>query len=341
MPTKLMERYFFFGLLFITLIFTFFVFRPFLIVLILGASLAIVLHPVHRWFSNRKISGWLASLLTVFLFILLICGPLFGIGTIVFNQSQGIYHEIISGDKVVPLINKVNDYVNNWLPDGFSFDFNQKLSDFFSFISDNVARIFSTTLATIFSFLLMLLTIFYFLKDGQEWKKSLITLSPMPDADDRRIIARLKETINSVMKGYLLIALLQGILMGVGLFIFGVPNPALWGVVAAITSLIPTAGTALVSVPAIIFLFITGHIPQAIGMLAWAALFVGLIDNLLSPMLISKRIKIPEFIILFSVLGGIVLLGPVGILIGPLSVSLLYTLVSMYRKEFSPNPIPK
>jgi predicted PurR-regulated permease PerM len=271
----------------------------------------------------------------------LICGPLFGIGTIVFNQSQGIYHEIISGDKVVPLINKVNDYVNNWLPDGFSFDFNQKLSDFFSFISDNVARIFSTTLATIFSFLLMLLTIFYFLKDGQEWKKSLITLSPMPDADDRRIIARLKETINSVMKGYLLIALLQGILMGVGLFIFGVPNPALWGVVAAITSLIPTAGTALVSVPAIIFLFITGHIPQAIGMLAWAALFVGLIDNLLSPMLISKRIKIPEFIILFSVLGGIVLLGPVGILIGPLSVSLLYTLVSMYRKEFSPNPIPK
>lgn len=336
-----MERYFFFGLLFITLIFTFFVFRPFLIVLILGASLAIVLHPVHRWFSNRKISGWLASLLTVFLFILLICGPLFGIGTIVFNQSQGIYHEIISGDKVVPLINKVNDYVNNWLPDGFSFDFNQKLSDFFSFISDNVARIFSTTLATIFSFLLMLLTIFYFLKDGQEWKKSLITLSPMPDADDRRIIARLKETINSVMKGYLLIALLQGILMGVGLFIFGVPNPALWGVVAAITSLIPTAGTALVSVPAIIFLFITGHIPQAIGMLAWAALFVGLIDNLLSPMLISKRIKIPEFIILFSVLGGIVLLGPVGILIGPLSVSLLYTFVSMYRKEFSPNPIPK
>ena len=334
MQTKIIERYFFFGLLFITLIFTFFIFRPFWIVLVLGASFAIVLHPIQKWLRSKKFSNWLASLITMFFFIVLICGPLFGIGVIVFNQSQDVYHTVVNGDKITPFIEGVNSSVNKFLPEGISFNLKEKASDFIVLISDNIAKIFTNTLSAIFSFILMLLAIFYFLKDGTKWKKSLIVLSPMSDTDDQRIISRLKQTINGVIKGYLLIALLQGLLMGMGLAIFGVPNPALWGVIAAIASLIPSVGTAFISVPAIIFLYATGHIPQAIGLLIWAVVLVGMIDNFLSPLIVSKKIKIPEFIILFSVLGGIALLGPVGILIGPLTVSLLYTLISIYRNEF-------
>ena len=170
-----------------------------------------------------------------------------------------------------------------------------------------------------------------------KWKKFVVLISPLKDADDDKIINKLKKTISGVLSGTLFISLVQGLLMGIGLAVFNVPNPALWGVVAGLASLIPTFGTAFVSVPAMIFLYMTGHTGGAIGLLVWSMLLVGTIDNFLSPMIVGRKINIPEIVILFSVLGGIVLLGPVGILIGPITVSLLYTLITMYRNEFQQN----
>jgi predicted PurR-regulated permease PerM len=197
-----------------------------------------------------------------------------------------------------------------------------------------MADIFSTTLSALFSFVLLLLTIFYFLKDGKNWENMIIKFSPLSDTNDEKIINKLSQTINSVMKGTIFISLVQGILMAIGLSIFGVQHAAIWGVVAAITSLIPSIGTALVSVPAIIFLFLTGHIIPAIGLTVWSIIVVGTIDNFLTPYVIGNKINIPPFLILFSVLGGISLLGPIGVLIGPLTISLLYTLTEIYQSEF-------
>jgi len=181
---------------------------------------------------------------------------------------------------------------------------------------------------------LLLLAIFYFLKDGEGWKKALLYMSPLSGEANQKILSRLVQTINGVLKGYLLIAFIQGTLMGIGLTIFHVPNSAIWGVVAGIASIIPPFGTAVVSVPAVIFLFFTGHIGLAIGLLIWAIIIVGAGDNILNPYIVGHKINIPPFLILFSVLGGIELIGPVGILIGPLTVSLLYTLIEIYQSEF-------
>ncbi len=337
MQTKTMERYFFFSLLFLTIFFTFVIFKPFWIVLVLGASLSIVLYPVYEWFIRRKLPSWLSSFLTVLIFTIVLGGPIFGIGILVFNQSQSVYHLVISGGNTGPFMDSISNTINKSLPEGITFDLNQKVTDFVSFLSNNIANIFTTTLSTIFSFILLLLTIFYFLKDGAMWKRELVKLSPLSDTYDQKIINRLSQTINGVIKGSVLITIIQGIALGIGLSIFNVPNPALWAVVGAIASFVPIVGTALVSAPAIFFLFITGHLVSAIGLLIWAVLAVGLIDNLLSPLIFSSKIKIPPFIILFSVLGGLSLLGPVGLLIGPLTVSLLYTLVSIYRNEFKQN----
>jgi predicted PurR-regulated permease PerM len=220
------------------------------------------------------------------------------------------------------------------LPSGVSFDINEKISSFISFLTDNIAVIFSTTLFALFSFILLLLTIFYFLKDGDSWKETLLSLSPLSNNADHKILNKLSQTINGVMKGYLLIALIQGILMSIGLTIFRVPNAAIWGTLAGVAAIIPPMGTAVVSVPAVIFLFVTGHIGLAIGFLMWAILIVGSGDNFLNPYIVGHKIDIPPFLILFSVLGGISLLGPVGILIGPLTVSLLYSLTEIYQQEF-------
>jgi len=338
MQTKIIERYFFFILLFVIFIFSFLIFRPFWIVLVLGVSFSIVLYPVYEWL-NKKLPDWLSALLTVFFFIIIIGVPLFSIGIIVFNQSQDAYQMVVNNVDSFSFIDSINNSINKILPENIPFDLYEKISDFISFVSDNIASIFTSTLSTIFSLILTFLSIFYFLKDGAHWRKALVVLSPLSDADDEKIINKLSRAVNGIIKGYLLVAVIQGILMGLGLALFGVPNFALWGLVTIITALVPTIGTAIISVPAIIFLLVTGSTFEAIGLLIWAVAIVGMVDNLLSPIIVGNKINLPPLLILFSVLGGISLLGPVGILVGPLTISLLYTLISLYRNEFQQNQI--
>lgn len=329
-----MEKYFFFGLLLATFVFAFFIFRPFWIVLILGASFSVVLYPIYLWLYKKSLPGWLASFFTLLFFIVVLCIPFFGIGSIVFTQSQNLYHSIVSNGNTGPFLNSVGNKINQTLPQGVYFNINEKVSSFISYLTGNIASLFSTTLSVLFSFVLLLLTIFYLLKDGDKWKEALLQLSPLSRDADQKILARLSQTINGVIKGYLLVAFIQGTLMGIGLTIFHIPNPAIWAVVAGIASIVPPLGTAVVSVPAVIFLFLGGSSGGAIGLLIWATFIVGVGDNLLNPYIVGHRIDIPPFLILFSVLGGISLLGPLGILIGPLTVSLLYTLTDIYQNEF-------
>jgi predicted PurR-regulated permease PerM len=133
------------------------------------------------------------------------------------------------------------------------------------------------------------------------------------------------------MKGSLFIALIQGCLTGIGFAIAGVPNPALWGSVAMISALIPGIGTSLVLIPGILFLFGTGHPGPGFGLLAWGALAVGLIDNFLSPKLLGRGTNLHPLFILFSVMGGLALFGPLGFLFGPLVLSLWSALISIYQ----------
>lgn len=333
MQSKIIERYFFFGLLIGTLILTFIIFQPFWMVLVLGTCFTVVLYPIYAWFT-KKMPDWLASLLTVIIFVIVLCGPLFGIGKVVFNQAQNTYQTVIKGENSGIFLSRIETTVNKYLPEGVVFNAQEKASTFLAGIGANIGIIFSSTFSAFFSFILVLLVMFYLFKDGAHFRRALIVLSPLSDQDDEKIIKRLSKAINGVIKGYLFIALVQGTLMGIGLWMFGVPNPALWGMVAAVASLLPTIGTSLVSIPAIIYLLAMGENANAIGLLVWAMTLVGTVDNFLSPLIVGSRTNVPSFVILFSVLGGISLLGPVGILIGPLVVSLLYTLISIYRNEY-------
>lgn len=336
MQTKTIERYFFFTLLFATFIFSFLIFRPFWIVLVLGISFSIVFFPIYQWF-NKKLSNWLSALLTVFLFVLIVVGLLFGLGIVILNQSQNVYNLFTDSKNTFSFLDSINNSINAILPTGLSFNLYEKILNIISIITNNIASIFTSTLTALFSFFLTFLSMFFFLKDNAYWKKVIKILSPLSDVDDEKIMNKLSHAVNGIIKGYLFIALIQGTLMGLGLALFGVPNPALWGLITIITAFIPTIGTALISVPATIFLFATGNTFEAMGMLFWAIAIVGMIDNLLSPIIVGSKINLPPFLILFSVLGGISLLGPVGILVGPLTISLLYTLISIYRNEFQQN----
>ena len=328
------EKWFFFALLLLTFLFVAWIFRPFLAVLVVGASLAVVMHPVFTWLVSKKIPSGLAAILVVLLFAIVLGVPVIGIGTLVFHQSQDVYRDLADGRNATAFINTIDLSLKKVLPQGFSFDLREQASNSVSLIASNLATIFTATLTSLLAVVLIFISLFYFLKDGSRWVREIVAISPLPNRDDKKILTKLAQGVDGVIKGYLFIAVIQGLLMGTGLAVFGVPNPALWGLVAMLTSLLPTIGTAFVSVPAIIFLLSTGSTWQGVGLAVWSIFLVGMIDNFLSPIVVGNKINIPPLFILFAVLGGIALLGPVGLLVGPLAVSLLHTLITLYKTDF-------
>ena len=335
METSKSEKYFLFGLLVIVLILTIAILFPFLTVFILAAAFAVVINPVYIWirkYITRK-NGGVASFITIMLFLFLLCVPLFFIGNVIFNQAQNAYHYINQNGNTGMFIQKIDKGINDLMPDGFAFDTHSKIVGITSFASNNIGNFFASTFNTIVMTIITIFTMFFMLKDGSKWKEGLIKILPLSEKNVTEILLDLKNSINRILRGSFIIAIVQGILAWLGLLVFGVPNPALWAVIAGLASFIPNLGTSVVSIPAILFLYFTGMPLHALGLLIWSMLLVGTIDNILSPYIISKDTEIPSIFMLFSILGGISLMGTIGILIGPLTLSLLYSLVSIYRKE--------
>ncbi len=329
------EKYFLFVLLLITVVFTFLIFYPFLAMLILAIAFAVILDPVYLWIKTKLVRNisWLASLLTVVLFLVCLCVPLFFIGKAIFVQTHNIYLNMISSGGTSHLIESINSSINKIMPAGFNIDVHAKVTELVASFSGNLTKYFSSMVNSIIMFVLMVFTLFHLLKNGEKWEKGVINIFPLSNSNVNEIITNLKSSINRIFKGSFIIAIAQGFLAWVGFMFFGVPNAIIWAIVGAISSFIPTIGTSIVTIPAILFLFFTGMHLQALGLLLWSLLIVGTIDNILAPYIISKDTEIPSLFILFAILGGVALLGPLGILIGPLVLSLLYSLVSIYKKE--------
>lgn len=337
MDTSKTEKYFLFTLLIVVLVLTLLILYPFLTVFIFAAAFTVVISPVYSWIKSKtfiKKSGW-ASFVTILLFLAILCIPIFFMGTVIFKQTQDAYNSISELGSTSSLIQKIDYSINNIIPEGMSFNTYEKVENITSFLANNIGNFFKYTINTLFLFMLTVFTMFYMLKDGRKWKDGLIKLTPLSKIHVEEILSSLKNSINRIIKGSFFIAIVQGILSWLGLWIFGVPNPALWGVVAGLGSFIPTIGTSIISVPAVIFLLFSGMQLEALGLLLWSIVIVGLVDNLLSPYIISKNTEIPAIFILFSILGGISFMGTIGILIGPLTLSLLYSLVSIYKNDIS------
>lgn len=332
---KFIEKYFFLGLLVVATIVVIIILFPFLSVVLMGVALAILLNPMYEWIRRHAVwkkSNWMAALFTILVFLILLGVPLFFLGSVVFKQFQNLYAGLNSMNST-PLLDTLSANLASILPPGVTVDAHKELSNILLSLSSNIRGLFTATLNTVFMCTLMILALFYFLKDGYRWKKMVIQMSPLEDDHTKRLIHTFSHTINATIKGYLIIAVAQGLLMGIGLAIFDVPHPALWGVVAGVMSLVPMIGTALVSIPAVIYLLALGQTGNSLGLATWCLMLVGTIDNFLNPLIIGKQTALPPLVVLFAVLGGLAVMGPIGILVGPLAVAMLKTLVTMYRES--------
>lgn len=339
-----LQSNFFLLLLAVVLVLTFFIFKPYVNTLVIAGVFAVLFRPLHLKLEQAtKNRGSLAALLTVLIVVALIITPLTFFLRQVFNETFQVYNSLINGGGSDTLwrtmLDKVFQFVDRIIPNQVSvlsleLSAREYIKDILSWFIDNFAVLFTSFAKLIIMMFIWLLAFYYFLKDGRKLKEAAVRLSPLADNYDLEIFSKLKSAINSVIRGSLVIAIIQGVLAGVGFAIFDIPNPALWGSAAMISALIPGVGTALVVVPAIFYLVFTGTLGNALGLAIWGLVLVGMIDNFLRPYMISGGIKIHPLLVLLSVLGGISFFGPVGFITGPLILSLLFALINIYKVIF-------
>lgn len=327
--------YFLLFFLVASLIVVFLIIKPFLSPFILAGVFAFLFQPLYGKLKNRfREHESLAAFTTTLIAIILVLIPISFLGVQIFKESSQLYNSLSDGGKsgFIAGIDSVIADVGNFLPipESFRVDFDLYARQGLNTLLKNFGSVFSGFASITFDFFVFLAAFYFLLKDGHKLKDYFVDLSPLEDKDDELIVSRLRTAVSSVVKGSLSIGFIQGALTGVGFAIFGVPNAALWGSVAAIAALIPGIGTALVLVPAIIFLFATGDTAHGVGLLVWGLSAVGLIDNFLGPKLMGRGMQLHPLAVFISVIGGLALFGPIGLLLGPLSMSLCVALIEIY-----------
>lgn len=200
----------------------------------------------------------------------------------------------------------------------------------------NLVSAFGLLTHVIVGFGLTLFLLYYFLKDRADLLRWLHRTMPLSDAVQQRLAARLDEITGAVLHGHALVALVQGLLAGIGLAATGIPNATFWTVVMTVLSLLPVVGSFLVWGPASIYLFLNGQTVPAIGLFLWGAVVVGVSDDYLRPILVDRYAKINPSVIIVGVLGGIYVIGIMGIFFGPIVLAMLRATLDVFREEFGP-----
>ena len=330
------QLYFFFTLLLGAFVLAFFIFKPFLAALVLAVVSAIVFYPVYKRILKRMpLWPGSAALLTLLAVVAFVVVPFVILGMQIFQEAGQFYTHLSAGggkDGILGALDIALHKIQDLFPitQGFVIDVDQYMKQGLEWFLQNLGLVFANLSKILLSFFVFMIAFYYLLKDGGKMRKFAVELSPLGDDDDNEILKKLEAATNGVVKGRLLIALVQGAVTALGFLLFGVPNPVLWGSVAAIASLVPGVGTMIVFGPAALFLFLTAGSLSGLGLLAWGVGVVGLVDNLLAPKLLGRGTKLHPLLVLLSVLGGLIFFGPIGIFLGPLAVSLLLALLDLH-----------
>jgi predicted PurR-regulated permease PerM len=319
---------------------------PFLGPIVWAILLTIVFYPLFQKLQRllKKKEG-LSALVMTLLVILVIVLPSTFLMISLANEVVDAYHnleEMIKTGRLQAYLEQVREIAPvKWIWTKLSQSMDLSRADPFEFLLKNLQQIstflFNQTskiLKGLSSFLIgfffALLSLYYFFKDGNRLLGRLREVVPIPSRERDLILLRFEDMIYAAIYGGIVVAILQGLLGGLIFWVLGISSPILWGTAMAFLSFIPIGGTALVWAPASLLLIIQGNFLKAIILFLFGALVISMVDNFLRPRLISSKTKIHPLLLFFSVLGGIQAFGLIGIVAGPLIVTLCLTLIEIY-----------
>jgi predicted PurR-regulated permease PerM len=308
----------------------------FLLALLVAAVLAALVHPfylrVARMLRERK--GIAAGVTVLLCLVLVIIPMLLFLGILVdeaMHMSESarawIANRAQDSGALQQKLEEDSD-LRHLLPyqDEIIAKAGQLASRAGSFVAGGLAAGAKSTAEFLFMLFVMLCAMTYFLVDGKAILDAVLRFTPLTDGDKGRLLGTFASVGRATIKGTLIIGIVQGGLAGLSFWVAGIEGPVFWAAVMMVLSIIPGVGTALIWVPAVIFLVLNGQVGAAVGVGLWCGIVVGTADNVLRPLLIGRDTQMPDLLVMLTTLGGLALFGPPGLLVGPI-IGALYVAV--------------
>lgn len=321
---------------------------PFFGAVLWAVILAIVFAPIYRRLRrSMRERRTLAALTTLVIILLLVILPLTLVTALLVQEGVGVYERIQAGDfDIGRYFQEAFTALPGWvtsLLDRFGLTNLGRVQERLSavlrqssqFLGAQALNLGQNTLNFVLSSFVMLYLLFFLVRDGDRLVERLRAAMPLHPEQLRTLAGRFTGVIRATVKGTLVVAVVQGALGGLIFWLLGIHAPALWGALMAVLSLLPAVGTALVWLPVAIYFLVTGAIWQGVVLTAYGVLVIGLVDNVLRPILVGKDTKMPDYVVLISTLGGIAIFGINGFVIGPVIAGMFIAVWGMFSASRS------
>jgi predicted PurR-regulated permease PerM len=318
---------------------------PFFMALFWASLLALLFRRPYRLIRLRlRGRDSLAAILTILIILLIVVVPGFFIVLALINESVGVYNKVESGEwdltKIVDFIQTQTPRFEKVLKEMGMTPAKMKadLADFAvnaaRTVADRLMGYTQNAITFIVQFFLMLYVLFFFIRDGQNILNSIMNALPLGNRWERKLMDRFTAVARATLKGTLIVAIVQGS-MGAAIFaILGIEGAIFWGVIMTFLSILPVGGSGIVWGPAAIMLGWQGLWGKALVLVIVGALGIGLIDNILRPILVGRDTKMPDYLVLIATLGGLGWFGLTGFILGPVIAAMFITFWNAAGREY-------
>ncbi len=309
---------------------------PFLPVFTWALALAIMFTPLYRWLVTKVKYPNLAAIISVLLAALIVVMPVMFI-------AERIIGEAASGAKTIQSIVDSGEWqrsiaahpriapVGQWIEKQINLP--EIVNSTTSWLTKIAASFLQGSVLQLIEFVMTFYMLFYMLRDSSAALKSLRFLSPLSEADMNKMFVGVSDTVHATIFGTFVVAVVQGTLGGLMFWWLDLPAPLLWGTVMAMFAVVPVLGAFIIWIPAAIFLFFAGSEGKALLLTLWGAIVVGGIDNLIYPILVGSRLKIHTILAFVSIVGGLIVLGPYGLILGPVIFTVTRLLLEIWSQQ--------
>jgi predicted PurR-regulated permease PerM len=313
---------------------------PFVNVLAWASVLAVLFYPVHQRLVALTNRPSLSALLSTMIVIAVIVVPLTLLTLVVAKEvgevaknAQEFFRSLL--DPSSPVIGRVMGWLGLRI-DASHLDLQAYLLERLESISGAIAGrtlgLLGGVVGAIFQMFFTVFTMYYLFRDGNRIFNGMLEVVPLNAAETRQIFDRTREVIHASVYGVIVIAMIQGTLGGLAFAALGLPSAVVWGVAMFFLSMVPMVGSSVIWVPTAIYLAMSGHWGKALALALWGALVIGTVDNFLRPKLVGERAGLHELLIFFSVLGGIQIWGPLGLVLGPVMIAVTLALFDIFKR---------
>ena len=306
------------------------VLAPFFGAVMWAVTLALLFHPLHQRIL-RRVGGraTLAALLTLAVCLVIVILPMIMVGTSMAADVTVFVQRVRSGDisfrtYFQQIVAALPGWVTEWL-NRFGFVNLESLLDKLSsgllqggqLVATHALELGQNTFQFLVNFVVMMYLLFFLLRDGLALSRLVRESVPLERGHTHYLLNKFSTVVRATVKGNLLVAAIQGALGGLAFWYLDLGAAVLWGVLMAFLSLLPAVGAALVWLPVAVYLFMAGQVGASLGLVAWGVLVIGLVDNLLRPLLVGRDTRMPDYVVLITTLGGMAAFGINGFVIGP------------------------